>query len=250
MAPICRGRRSAVRVQLRRISPMRIYKKFTEGTQTFLRRIFPRGLTPSPSLRGESHRSELTGAKIRGATLTGTFEKGLTYAQFYSTESYQQRDLTEISLENTTVTGIDLSNQNLTRAKLGYANLRDADLSGANLLDASMLYGNVAGAEFTEQSKERPSPPICRQSSCIQRKAIRRSSCAESIQRCQSCGLESIRPGFDRRQTSRNGALPKSISPARQFATPIFPEPSLEDLPLHSSTRRPATSNMICEACR
>ena len=48
--------------------------------------------------RPTSQQPNLTGSVIRGATLEGTFERGLTVGQLYSTASYQQHDLVDISL--------------------------------------------------------------------------------------------------------------------------------------------------------
>jgi uncharacterized protein YjbI with pentapeptide repeats len=94
--------------------------------------------------------ANLTGAVVRDARMPST-HSGFTSEQLYSTASYQNRDLREISLAGD-LAGWDLSGQNLTGAEL-WESLVNVNLSGSNLtsahIDANLTNANLAEANLT-----------------------------------------------------------------------------------------------------
>jgi hypothetical protein len=73
----------------------------------------------------------LSGELISGATFANGVR--VSKSQFYSTASYQAKDLRGIGLWQNDVTGWDFSGQNLTGANLGATTLTAANFSGADL---------------------------------------------------------------------------------------------------------------------
>jgi uncharacterized protein YjbI with pentapeptide repeats len=98
-------------------------------------------------------RTNLTGTNLSGAVITnaslGTVS-GLTKEQFYSTASYQQKNLREIDLSGNDFTGWDFSNQDLSRAGFEGAMLQSANLAGATI-QAARLDSTVARGFTQEQ---------------------------------------------------------------------------------------------------
>ena len=99
---------------------------------------------------------DLTGALVRGTSFDNT--TGFTKDQLYSTQSYQNKDLTGIGLGNNDLTGWDFSGQNLAYADLAQTGFtkeqlystqsyRDKDLTGIGLGD-----NDLTGWDFTMQN--------------------------------------------------------------------------------------------------
>jgi uncharacterized protein YjbI with pentapeptide repeats len=90
--------------------------------------------------------ANLAGAVINGAVMNDTTARGLTFAQFASTASYQTKDLQRIWLCNNDFSGWDFSGQNLSGAVI-----QSTDLTNANLTDATITQlwrTNVTQAQF------------------------------------------------------------------------------------------------------
>ncbi|MCF7849387.1 MAG: pentapeptide repeat-containing protein [Kiritimatiellales bacterium] len=79
--------------------------------------------------------ANLTNAIIRDANLSDTVRDGwgLASTQFYSTASYQLKNLSGINLSGNRMRDWDFSGQNLTGSDFTGATLTDANFSGANL---------------------------------------------------------------------------------------------------------------------
>jgi uncharacterized protein YjbI with pentapeptide repeats len=96
-------------------------------------------------------RATLDGANLTGATIKGTSldeVSGLNAEQFYSTASYQAKDLQGILFISNDLTGWDFSGQNLTDAWFHRCSLANADLRGANLTNVELTSATLAGANF------------------------------------------------------------------------------------------------------
>ncbi len=122
---------------------------------------------------------DLTGANLSGSTLTGAsfgnaiirdakFDRiqsatSLSADQLYSTASYQQGDLTGISLKYRDLTswnfaaqrldGAALVGSDLANANFAQADLRGADLSGAKWNGAVLNGAELQGANFSEATQ-------------------------------------------------------------------------------------------------
>jgi uncharacterized protein YjbI with pentapeptide repeats len=94
----------------------------------------------------------VTGANFAGASVNGAFLAGvaLTKEQFYATQSYLARDLSDVVLLDNDLTGWDFSMQNLTRADLSHTMMGGANLTGA-VVNHLALRGAVAGGLTKEQ---------------------------------------------------------------------------------------------------
>jgi uncharacterized protein YjbI with pentapeptide repeats len=79
-----------------------------------------------------------------------TYGTGITLAQLYSTTSYQDHDLSGISLAYNNLTGGNFAGQNLSNAFLGHATLTDADFSQANLSNVVINDAILTDARFGE----------------------------------------------------------------------------------------------------
>ncbi len=94
----------------------------------------------------------LHSANLAGALITGTrFYTGFsgTPDQFYSTASYQTKDLHGVAIPFSDLSGWDFSGQNLTGADLSYAALNNANLSGANLTNANLKSSNLTDSNLS-----------------------------------------------------------------------------------------------------
>ncbi|MFO0897978.1 MAG: pentapeptide repeat-containing protein [Pirellulales bacterium] len=94
----------------------------------------------------------LHSANLAGALITGIrFYTGFngTPDQFYSTASYQTKDLHGVAIPFSNLSGWDFSGQNLTGADLSYAALNIAKLSGANLTDANLKSSNLTNSNLS-----------------------------------------------------------------------------------------------------
>ena len=89
--------------------------------------------------------ADFSGAFIKGADLRAT--RGLTQTQFYSTASYQERDLSFVQFGAHDLSNWEFSNMNLQNANFQGADLTNASFDGANLF----------GADFRETKGFTPS---------------------------------------------------------------------------------------------
>ncbi len=85
--------------------------------------------------------ANFTGAEVRGANFavdidTPPYGTGITFAQLYSTASYQAHDLSGIGLDHNDLRHSNFVAQNLTNASFRGAALTEADLSGAQVRGA------------------------------------------------------------------------------------------------------------------
>lgn len=110
-------------------------------------------------LHGFFYSADFTGANLAGATIAGgtfwpsiTGIGSLTAAQIYSTASYQNHDLHNISLPNSVLPGVNFAGQNLSNAYLGYAMLAGATISHANLKGAVFNNADLTGADFSHSN--------------------------------------------------------------------------------------------------
>ena len=82
--------------------------------------------------RANFHSATLTGADFTDSEVRGaTFGSAITLAQLYSTDSYEDRDLTGIDLSYSNLSGGNFAGQNLTDANFFRAALTNADFTGA-----------------------------------------------------------------------------------------------------------------------
>ncbi len=81
---------------------------------------------------------DVSGADVRGADFNIAMTNGFTLTQLYSTASYQQQDLSGITLSSNDLAGADFSGQDLSRAVLHHANLAGVDFSGATIRNADL----------------------------------------------------------------------------------------------------------------
>jgi uncharacterized protein YjbI with pentapeptide repeats len=94
----------------------------------------------------------LTDAIIKGANIKLADDTGITVEQLYSTKSYKQKDLTNITFSgfgsflsnDSSVKKCDLSNQNLSNCKFEHIDLRGIDFTDAI----------ITGAEFKDLSQK------------------------------------------------------------------------------------------------
>ena len=93
--------------------------------------------------------ADLRGAVVTGASLGGTSSIGFTPSQFYSTQSYQAKDLSGVGLRGNDLTDWDFSGQNLTSASLDYSTLTNADLTGAVVTEGD--FSNTTSRGFTAE---------------------------------------------------------------------------------------------------
>ena len=98
---------------------------------------------------------------MTGASFYDTTSRGFTAAQLYSTQSYQDENLTGIGLGGNDLTGWDFHEQNLTNASLNSSTLTNANLTGANrhrrrLVSSTLTDANLTGANLTNASLAYP----------------------------------------------------------------------------------------------
>jgi uncharacterized protein YjbI with pentapeptide repeats len=86
--------------------------------------------------------ANFTGAVVTGADLGNT---RISKEQFYSTATFQAKNLQGIQLWSNDLTGWDFSGQNLANAKLGWATLTNANLAGAVVTGANFLDTTARG---------------------------------------------------------------------------------------------------------
>ncbi len=103
-------------------------------------RLAGANLTSAYLLYATLEGADLAGAMIAGADFFDTTSRGFTHAQFVSTQSYADQDLTGIGLGHNDLAGWSFAGQDLSNAYLGYASLTGANLTGAV----------IAGAEFLD----------------------------------------------------------------------------------------------------
>jgi uncharacterized protein YjbI with pentapeptide repeats len=89
----------------------------------------------------------LTGATITGAILFGA--RDLTAEQFYSTGSYQLKNLTAVSFGTNDLTGWNFASQNLFSAFFSGGNLTSVDFTSANLTATNLGTATLTSATFT-----------------------------------------------------------------------------------------------------
>jgi uncharacterized protein YjbI with pentapeptide repeats len=95
------------------------------------------------------HGATFHGAIVAGAQFSGSSDpSSLTSAQLYSTASYQNKDLTGISI-HADMTGWDFTGQNLTNASLSGSKLTNAIWNGAVLHGAIIAGSTLPDANFT-----------------------------------------------------------------------------------------------------
>jgi uncharacterized protein YjbI with pentapeptide repeats len=93
--------------------------------------------------------TDFTGAIVRGANLSRTYGgSGITFAQLYSTASYQAHDLTGIRLDGNNLAGVNLAGQNLTSADFSSFHSWNINNIGANLAGANLSQANLTNANF------------------------------------------------------------------------------------------------------
>ena len=85
---------------------------------------------------------------MAGASFDRTTSRGFTKEQFYSTASYQTKQLQNMRLWQNDLDGWNLAGQDLTNASLYQATLTNAILSGANLTDANLQQTTLTGADL------------------------------------------------------------------------------------------------------
>ena len=90
-------------------------------------------LTGANLSRTSLGRSDLRGSVIHGVDLDNTVGRGLLAEQFYSTHSYQHRDLREVSLRGNDLSGWNFAGQDLRDGILTGSHLTDTNFSGADL---------------------------------------------------------------------------------------------------------------------
>lgn len=83
--------------------------------------------------------TDFTGAIIQGADFSSTTSRGLTALRFYSTKSYQDKDLRGVKLRNNVMTGADFHEQNLTGA-----DFTGSVLTGVDFTDAMIQYADFS----------------------------------------------------------------------------------------------------------
>ncbi len=77
---------------------------------------------------------------------------GFTAAQFYSTASYQGKELSGVSPYDCNLRQWDFAGQDLSGVYLGKTDLREADFSKANLTYATFNTANLFGADLAESN--------------------------------------------------------------------------------------------------
>ncbi len=91
--------------------------------------------------------ANFTGATIKEAAFAGATRHGFTSSQLYSTQSYQDKDLTGVNLSDNDLTGWDFSGQNLTDAYFGNAILTDADMT-ASVINKAIFGSSLSSAQL------------------------------------------------------------------------------------------------------
>ena len=81
--------------------------------------------------------TRLSDARIQGADLGLTTDRGFTYQQLASTNSFRQGDLSGVSLRGNDIRGWDFHDQNLSSASFASATIDGADFAGAKIVGAS-----------------------------------------------------------------------------------------------------------------
>ena len=92
---------------------------------------------------------DFTNAIVKNASFAGTKLTGFTEAQLKSTKSYQEKDLSGISLSNRDLSGWDFNGQNLTSASFIVATLTNTDFSNANLTSVNFIGAILTDTNFT-----------------------------------------------------------------------------------------------------
>jgi uncharacterized protein YjbI with pentapeptide repeats len=96
--------------------------------------------------------ANLTGAEVRRANFSYVHyhsSSSFTAAQLYSTASYQNHDLSGISLNSNDLSGWNFAGQKLTNAGLS-SSLSGANFSQANLTNASLYHANLYRTNFSQ----------------------------------------------------------------------------------------------------
>ena len=130
-----------------------------ERASLYVARLSNANLTHADFTGADLERAQIEGADLSGATIVGaTFEQtGLTKQQFYSTASYNKRDLHGISLKLNNLSGWDFTGQDLERASFAETNLSNAMFAGGNLTDTDFSHANLNGVVFVGAVKQRQS---------------------------------------------------------------------------------------------
>jgi uncharacterized protein YjbI with pentapeptide repeats len=87
--------------------------------------------------------ANIAGATIARAIFIDVTSRGFVKEQLYSTADYQQRDLSEIWLQENDLSGWDFSGQNLTSTNFTSSTLTNANFTGANI--AGTFFNRTVG---------------------------------------------------------------------------------------------------------
>lgn len=101
-------------------------------------------------LRANLYQADLTGATIQGANLENVSNNVFESSQFYSTASYQNRDLTRVNLTRNDMQGWNFHLQNLTDSQFRLARLNNSSFRGAALERADLSQADLTGVDFSE----------------------------------------------------------------------------------------------------
>ncbi|MGE3240169.1 MAG: pentapeptide repeat-containing protein [Pirellulales bacterium] len=91
---------------------------------------------------------------VRGAFFLGLVGAELSAGQLYSTQSYQDHDLTGIQVISNHLSNLQLGGQNLTNASFGASILNGANLSSSDARGGQFYYTNLSGADFAHANLE------------------------------------------------------------------------------------------------
>src|SRR5688500_16359674 len=93
--------------------------------------------------------TDFSGANVAGARFSQTTSRGFTPSQLYSTASYQNKKLEQISMFENDLTGWNFRDQDLTRATFSSARLTNTDFTGAHVTEAFFTVTTSRG--FTKE---------------------------------------------------------------------------------------------------
>ncbi|QDU70408.1 pentapeptide repeat-containing protein [Mucisphaera calidilacus] len=98
--------------------------------------------------------ANLTDTIITGIEITAATPRGFTAEQLYSTASYRNKNLSNVSFSRSTMTDWDLSGQNLQGSHFYEVTLIAANLSHANLRNSNYLDSKLIGANLSHANLE------------------------------------------------------------------------------------------------